>query len=96
MVPLGNRAGSAEDAPNVFNLTVLVRAQDGVAVSARAANLDLPIVEENTLRAALNRIVGMAKGEIERQLGVSNEIAWVQPPLEPNEMESKFVVPLHL
>lgn len=87
----GNRI-SAE----VYNLTILIRTSNGSGVSARAANLNLPIVQAATVRAALQKTVEIAKETIVRERNQGAEIPWLDPPNKPLEAESTFVVPLHV
>ena len=79
----------------VYNLTVLVRSGEKFPVVARAANLEVPEVEAQTVREALSKLVSNAKNRIAATVS-SSEIPWIDPPSEPNESESRFVVPLHL
>ncbi|MCR9295629.1 MAG: hypothetical protein NXI32_23165 [bacterium] len=88
-------AASTEQAPQVFNLVVFVKAWEG-AVVARAANLAVPEVRAATMREALSGLVQNAKSLIEAKISQANTIPWTDPPSEPGETESRFVVPLHL
>ncbi|MEM7476590.1 MAG: hypothetical protein AAF483_16505 [Planctomycetota bacterium] len=80
----------------VYNLTVLVRVRENNPVTARAANLTLTEVEASTIRQALSQLVESAKIKIREQLDRQAEIPWIDPPNEPAELESRYVVPLHL
>lgn len=80
----------------VFNLTVLVRTGEKVPVVARAANLSIPEVEAQTIREALSQLVGAAKKEIGERASNSDSVPWIDPPNEPTESESRYLVPLHL
>ncbi|MEC8557571.1 MAG: hypothetical protein VXZ82_21425 [Planctomycetota bacterium] len=80
----------------VFNLTVLVRTGKKVPVVARAANLAIPQVEAQTIREALSKLVDAAKKEIGERASNSASVPWIDPPNQPTESESRYLVPLHL
>lgn len=81
---------------DVYNLTVLVhRFQDG-GTSARSANLPLASVEAASVRDAMSQLVRSAKKLIHEHVSCDNSIPWIDPPEEPSESESRFMVPLHL
>ena len=87
--------GASTKAPDVYSLTVLVTNLDGQRTSARCGNLDLPPVEAATVREALSKLVKAAKALIIELSAAKQPIPWIEPPHEPAESESRFMVPLH-
>ena len=84
------------DAVGVYNLMVLVRQWKDGSTSARAANLPLAEVRTETVREALSALVRSARELIGDCLSRDAQVPWVTPPIEPEECESRFMVPLHL
>jgi hypothetical protein len=84
------------EAVGVYNLMVLVRQWKDGGTSARAANLPLPEVRMNTVREALSGLVTSAREVIADCIARDAQVPWIAPPLEPEECESRFMVPLHL
>lgn len=94
---LPNQPGSELPIPvatEAFSLTVLVRTA-GDLTTARAANLPVPVVEASTVREALSQIVQSAKQVIRENMAAGKQVPWIDPPEEPRETESRFMVPLH-
>ena len=87
--------GASTSGPDVFSLIVLVNNLDGQRTSARCGNLDLPHVETATVREALSELVKSAKSLIIERSATKQPIPWIDPPHEPVESESRFMVPLH-
>ena len=75
---------------------VLVRQWKDGATSARAANLALPEVRTDTVREALSGLVASARELIAGCISKDSNVPWIEPPIEPEECESRFMVPLHL
>jgi hypothetical protein len=97
-VPSGDGAGTTiveQPKAQTFNLTVLVRAKGRDTITARAANLQIPVVEAQTVRQALGELVLVAKRTISENAS-AGQVPWINPPIEPLESESRFLVPLHL
>lgn len=84
------------EAVGVYNLMVLVRQWKGGGSSARAANLSLPEIQTETVREALSGLVASAREVIANCIASDAEVPWIAPPIEPEECESRFMVPLHL
>ncbi len=84
------------DATGVYNLMVFVRQWKDGGTSARAANLPLEEVRTETVREALSGLVAEARRMISDCVARGVEVPWVAPPLEAEECESRFMVPLHL
>ena len=84
------------EAVGVYNLMVLVRQWKDGGTSARAANLPLAEVRTETVREALSSLARSARELIGECLSRDAEVPWVAPPIEPEECESRFMVPLHL
>ncbi len=80
----------------VYNLMVLVRQWKDGGTSARAANLPLQEVRTDTVREALSGLVANAREVIADCIARDADVPWISPPLEPEECESRFMVPLHL
>lgn len=80
----------------VYNLAVLVQSIAAGPTVARAANLSLEVVEAESVREALSQVVESAKALIAEHVAHGRQIPWVDPPREPTESESRFMVPLHL
>ena len=98
-LPIENSLSSSlpqKDAGGVYNLMVLVRQWKDGGTSARAANLPLPAVQTETVREALSGLVVSARELIAGCLARNAQVPWLAPPLEPEECESRFMVPLHL
>ncbi len=93
--PLKSPVGRTE-AVGVYNLMVLVRQWKDGGTSARAANLLLPEVRTDTVREALSGLVASAREVISDCIARNVEVPWIAPPNEPEECESRFMVPLHL
>lgn len=87
--------GASAKAPDVYSLIVLVTKLDGQRTSARCGNLELPAVEAATVREALSKLVKTAKSLIIELSAAKQPIPWIEPPNEPSESESRFMVPLH-
>jgi hypothetical protein len=81
---------------DVYNLMVLVRQWKDGGTSARAANLPMREVQAETVREALATLVAGARELIADCLAHDNHVPWIDPPSEPEECESRFMVPLHL
>lgn len=86
----------AENSARIYNLTVLVKQLSTGGASARAANLAVADVQALSMRIALRQIVSSAKQLIADHISSEQQIPWVDPPAEPCEAESSFLVPLHL
>lgn len=84
------------EAVGVYNLMVLVRQWKDGGTSARAANLPIPEVRTETVREALSGLVASAREVIAECIAKGAEVPWIVPPIEPEECESRFMVPLHL
>ncbi|MFK7735092.1 MAG: hypothetical protein AB8B50_03625 [Pirellulaceae bacterium] len=86
------------EAVQVYNLVALVEnSTDGAAVKARAANMNLDPVQAGTIRNALNKLVVNAKAALRNVSADAGEHGlWIEPPQNPLESETRFVVPLHL
>ena len=84
------------EAVGVYNLMVLVRQWKDGRTSARAANLPLEEVQTETVREALSKLVGSARELIGGCISRDAQVPWISPPVEPEECESRFMVPLHL
>jgi hypothetical protein len=80
----------------VYNLMVLVRQWKDGGTSARAANLPLAEVRTDTVREALSTLVASAREVIADCIAKDADVPWIAPPVEPEECESRFMVPLHL
>ena len=80
----------------VYNLMVLVRQWKDGGTSARAANLPIPEVRTETVREALSGLVTSARKVIADCIARDAQVPWIAPPIEPEECESRFLVPLHL
>ena len=80
----------------VYNLMVLVRRWKDGGTSARAANLPIPEVRTETVREALSGLVTSAREVIADCIARDAQVPWIAPPIEPDECESRFLVPLHL
>ncbi len=87
---------SQTEAVGVYNLMVLVRQWKDGGTSARAANLLLAEVRTETVREALSKLVASAREVIADCIAQKTEVPWIAPPNEPEECESRFMVPLHL
>ncbi len=90
------RTSPRAEPADVYNLMVLVRKWKEGGTSARAANLPLPEVQSETVREALASLVSQARTVISDCLAKDNQIPWIEPAIEPDECESRFMVPLHL
>ena len=84
------------EAVGVYNLMVLVRQWKDGTTSARAANLPLAEVRTETVREALSSLVRSARDLIGESLSRDAQVPWISPPIEPEQCESRFMVPLHL
>lgn len=84
------------EAVEVYNLMVLVRQWQHGGTSARAANLPIRDVQADTVRDALASLVASARELIADCLARDRQIPWIEPTIEPEECESRFMVPLHL
>jgi hypothetical protein len=84
------------EAVGVYNLMVLVRQWKDGGTSARAANLPIPEVRTETVREALSGLVASAREVIAECIAKDADVPWIEPPIEPEECESRFMVPLHL
>jgi hypothetical protein len=103
-LPIGTPSESSElkiplpqtETLGVYNLMVLVRQWKGGGTSARAANLPIPELRTETVREALSGLVASAREIIADCISRDAEVPWIAPPIEPEECESRFMVPLHL
>lgn len=95
-VPMATRNVPTLEGQRVYNLTVLVRQLDSGEALARAANITLYEVQAGSIRAALSEMVAATKVLINDCLASDKPIPWLDPPIEPSESESRFMVPLHL
>ena len=80
----------------VYNLMVLVDQVDSGHLRARAANLSTDDVIATSVRGALSDLVAAARTLITRCVAQHEPIPWIEPPLTPQETDSRFRVPLHL
>lgn len=80
----------------VYNLTVLVLQLESGETRARAANLAMGEIQAGSIRSALSKVVAAAKVLIAERVAQDEMIPWVEPPLVAEELESRFMVPLHL
>ncbi len=94
--PGENTALPRAEAVGVYNLMVLVRQWKDGTTSARAANLPLAEVRTETVREALSSLVRSARELIGECLSRDAQVPWISPPIEPEQCESRFMVPLHL
>ncbi len=90
------RTAPRTESVEVYNLLVLVKQWKDGGTSARAANLPIPEVQAVTVREALASLVNTARQMIATDLSRGQQIPWISPALEPEECESRFMVPLHL
>ncbi len=81
---------------HVYNLTVLVQQLESGEMRARAANIAIEDVRAGSIRGALSQMVAATKSLIAERVARDESIPWIEPPVEPSESESRFMVPLHL
>lgn len=93
---ISDNAFPRPEAVGVYNLMVLVRQWKDGSTSARAANLPIPELQTGTVREALAGLVVSARELIGECLARDAQVPWISPPLEAEECESRFMVPLHL
>ncbi len=94
--PVEERTSPRPEPVDVYNLLVLVKQWKDGGTSARAANLPIADVQAETVREALTSLVSSARQLITDNLARDNHVPWITPPLEAEECESRFMVPLHL
>jgi hypothetical protein len=95
--PSGERSSLPRaEAAGVYNLSVLVRQWKDGGTSARAANLPIAEVRTETVREALSSLVASARELITGCIASDAQVPWISPPIEPEDCESRFLVPLHL
>lgn len=95
-VSMATRNVPALEGQRVYNLTVLVRQLESGEALARAANISLDEVQAGSIRSALSKMVAAMKSLIAEHVVSDKPIPWIDPPMEPTEQESRFMVPLHL
>ena len=95
-VSMATRNVPALEGQRVYNLTVLVRQLESGEALARAANISLEEVQAGSIRSALSEMVAAMKSLIAEHVASDKPIPWIDPPMEPTEQESRFMVPLHL
>jgi hypothetical protein len=90
------RTSPRPEAADAYNLMVLVQQWQNGGTSARAANLTIRDVQAGTVREALAKLVSNARELIADCLARDHQIPWIDPAIEPEERESRFMVPIHL
>lgn len=91
-----DKSSPRHDTLDVYNLLVLVRQYKEGGTSARAANLPISEVQASTVREALATLVASARQLISECLAEDTVVPWISPPVEADEADSRFMVPLHL